>query len=532
MPSTVISTVGSVVSGVLGANSAKDAASTSAGAMRESAAISRAAAKEAKKEILDRMAPALQAYGQAIEGAQDTIKSGTADVMQILQQSTGNADQILQSVGIDARKALLGSAASAQGIPRQSFERQFATATGATPAAGMPTAADVAPASAAAPAAGLARTALPTMPTGPGQWPPGAAQPTGVTPLPAIAKNAQQATTLPGIAPTVATPEAPAVPATGFAGAQQALQQGEQSALGALLTSAGQARSDIQQGAQESIGTLEQAREAALAGYTPYTDAGRAAIQREAALIGALGPEAQQEAINTFIESPGQKYLREQQEKALVRSGAATGGLGGGRIRTALMEQAMGIAATQQQQQLENLRSLAGRGQQAAGATAGIQTGMGTQIAGTQTQASQTLANLANALGVNASQLMSASASERAALAERTGINLAQLEQAIGTARAAGQQQLGTGLAGAAGAGAGDIAQLQSQAATGQLTGQQNIADQLANLAVGAGSQAAQYTGLAGSALGTGKYLAGQQMTSALGDITDTLAYQAAKKWG
>lgn len=526
MPSTVVSTVGSVVSGVLGANSAKDAASTQAKALRDSAAISRQAAQEAKAEILDRMAPALQAYGQAIEGAQDTIRAGTADVMSILQQSTGNADQILQSVGIDARKALLGSQAASQGIPRQSFEQQFATATGAVPAAGTPT--GTPPGGIASVAAGGA-----SMPTGPGQWPPGAAQPVGAVPattqLPAIATTAAQAQALPTTAPTVAQPAETVPGGIGYAGAQQALAQGEQSALGAMAQGVGTARADILSGQQQSLQTLTQAREAALAGYSPYTQAGEAAIQQEAALSGALGPEAQQQAINAFIESPGQQYLRQQQEKALLRSSAATGGLGGGAIRTALMEQAMGIAATQQQQQLENYRSLAQRGQTAVGDVAGIQTGMGTQIAGTQTQAAQNLANLANSLGMNAAQLMSTSAAERAALAERTGINLAQLEQAIGTARAAGQQQLGTGLAGAAGAGAGDIAQLQSQAATAQLTGQQNIANTLANLATGAGTQAAQYTGLAGSALGTGQYLAGQQFAGTVKDISDTLAYQLAK---
>lgn len=529
MPSTVVSTVGSVVGGIMGANSAKDAAATQAAALRDSAAISAAAAEKAKKEILDRMTPALEAYGTAIAGAQDTIKSGTADVMSILQQSTGQADQILQSIGIDAKKALLGSTATAQGIPRQSFEQQFATATGAMPAAGMPMI-SATPGLVTAPDAGLAATAA-AQPTGATQiTTQPATRPTqATTQLPAIATTAAQAAALPTIAPTIAIPETATTGGIGYAGAQQALQQGEQSALSALLTGGGQARQDILTGKQQSIDTLTQAREAALAGYTPYTQAGQAAIQQEAALSGALGPEAQQAAINAYIESPGQQYLREQQEKALLRSAAATGGLGGGAVRTALMEQAMGIAATQQQQQLENYRSLAQRGQAAVGEVGGIQTGMGTQIAGTQTAASQNLANLANAMGINASQLMSASASERAALAERTGVNLAQLEQAIGSARAAGVTQLGTGLAGAAGAATGDIAQLQSQVATTQLAGQQNISQILANLAVGAGTQSAEYTGLAGSALGTGQYLAGQQYANTIGNVADIAAYQLAQ---
>ena len=58
----------------------------------------------------------------------------------------------------------------------------------------------------------------------------------------------------------------------------------------------------------------------------------------EAAFSGALGPEAQAAAFANFRESAGQKYFRERQEQALLRNAAAIGGIGGGRVRTALQE--------------------------------------------------------------------------------------------------------------------------------------------------------------------------------------------------
>lgn len=510
MPAAAVAAVGTVASSVISANAAGDAASKQAGALRDSAAISYAAAQKARQEILNRMEPALQNYGDAIAGAQDSIKSGTADVMQLLQQSTGQADRIFQTMGIDAKKALLGSAATAQGIPRQSFEQQYITATGGQTPAGLPQPGATPPAG-TVPAGGIA-----------------AAQP-ATQQLPALATTAQQTTTTPTAAPAIAQSQEQLPAGIGYAGAQQALQTGEQQAMSALLQSTGTARADIQTGQQQSLQSITEARNQALSGYSPYTEAGQAAIEKEAALSGVLGPEAQQAAIDAYIESPGQKYLREQQEKALLRSGAATGGLGSGRIRSALMEQAMNIASTQQQQQLENYRSLAQRGQAAVGDVGSIYTGAGTQAANIQAGAAQNLANLASSLGINASQLMSASSAEKSALAERTGINLAQLEQTIGSARAAGVSSLGTALAGAAGAQAGDIAQLQSQAATTQLSGQQNIAQILSNLAVGAGTQAAEYTGLAGTALGTGSYLQGQQYAQGISDLSKLAAYQLSK---
>ena len=523
MPAAAVA-VGGIASSLIGASAASSAASSQAGAYRDAAAISRAAAEKARKEILDRMVPALESYQQGIVDAQDTIRLGTADVMNILQNTTGTADQMLQSVGVDARRALLGSAATAQGIPRQQFDQQYdVTLQGALPAL---------------PAQQITPDGTPTQQI--------SQTLAGISGTPELTRDAAGnlvpvSMARQGIQPTIGgvaggTPAAQQAQAAtqtaiqpGYYGASQTLQQGQQQGLQQLFQGAQTARSDIAQSTQAGLESIAQGRQGALGAYTPYTEAGQAAIQQEAALSGALGPEAQQAAINSFIESPGQKYLREQQEKALLRSSAATGGLGGGRVRSALMEQAMGIAATQQQQQLENLRSLASRGQEAAGATAGIYTGTGAQQAQLQTQAGQNLSQLANALGVNASQLINASSSELAQLAQATGINLAQLEQTIGTARTAGVQNLGSALAQTAAGQTSDIARLTEQGATTGLTSQQNISQILANLATQTGTQVAGLTASGGEALAAGQLAAGQQIASGVQGLGNVAAYQLAQ---
>jgi hypothetical protein len=92
--------------------------------------------------------------------------------------------------------------------------------------------------------------------------------------------------------------------------------------------------------------------------------AGQRALQEQMALLGLSGQQAGEEAMTRFTESPGQKFLRDQQERALLRNASAIGGLGGGNIRTALQEQAFGRGQTQLQNRLGQLGAISGRGLQ------------------------------------------------------------------------------------------------------------------------------------------------------------------------
>ncbi len=137
----------------------------------------------------------------------------------------------------------------------------------------------------------------------------------------------------------------------------------------------------------------------------------------------AFFPEAvtREQALTAFAETPGQQFLRERQERALLRSASAIGGLGGGNIRTALQEQAFGRSATQLGEFQNRLATLAGRAQTA---TAGLG-----QLGG---QAAGQISGLLEAGGQ----------------AQASGILGAQQARA-----GLGQQVLGAGLGAAAGAG-------------------------------------------------------------------------------
>lgn len=144
---------------------------------------------------------------------------------------------------------------------------------------------------------------------------------------------------------------------------------------------------------QEEKALEEQRRQAELARaeYSPFREAGLRALQQQEALSGTLGPEAQQQAFAAFQESPGQRFLQQRQEQALLRNQAAIGGLGGGQVRTALQQQAMGFAQQDLANQLQRLSALSSQGYGAAGGTAQIQQDLGGQIAGTRSRIGQGL---------------------------------------------------------------------------------------------------------------------------------------------
>ena len=110
----------------------------------------------------------------------------------------------------------------------------------------------------------------------------------------------------------------------------------------------------------------------------PFQEAGVGALGRQQALLGLSGQDAQQQAFQDFNESPGQAFLRNRGEKALLRNASAIGGLGGGNVRSALQQQGIGFAQQDFQNQFGRLGQIAGQGQ--AATTTGGQ--LGAQAAG------------------------------------------------------------------------------------------------------------------------------------------------------
>lgn len=165
---------------------------------------------------------------------------------------------------------------------------------------------------------------------------------------------------------------------------------------------AGQIQSDALLG---SIPAIQESISSAQAGLQPFQNAGTQALTQQQALLGLSGTEAQDAARAT--ETAGQKFLRERGERAIVRNASATGGLGGGNVKTALQEQGIGLAAQNENTQFNRLAGLSGRGQQAAGDVGNLAVGGAQAIGGIQSQAAQAQAGgilgaeQARASGVN-----------------------------------------------------------------------------------------------------------------------------------
>lgn len=161
---------------------------------------------------------------------------------------------------------------------------------------------------------------------------------------------------------------------SGVAGAEQAMQGGLRGGLGLLMQGTEQARRDLMQAGQGANNTLN-----------PFYAPGQQSNEYQAALSGALGNQAQQHAMDSFMGSPGQQYLLNESERAIRRNAAATGGLGGGNVQRALQENAIGLAAQDFGNAFNRLGTVSDRGLAA-----------GRQISGNAMTTGAGLANLTN----------------------------------------------------------------------------------------------------------------------------------------
>jgi hypothetical protein len=94
----------------------------------------------------------------------------------------------------------------------------------------------------------------------------------------------------------------------------------------------------------------------------PFIKAGERALMEQRALLGLYGEGRQKNAINRFVDSPGEAFLRERGERALLQNQAAIGGLGGGNVRSALNEQGIGFARQQFNNHMAQLAGMSGTG--------------------------------------------------------------------------------------------------------------------------------------------------------------------------
>jgi hypothetical protein len=304
---------------------------------------------------------------------------------------------------------------------------------------------------------------------------------------------------------------------------QRALTSGYEDAISAEGAGYDAARQDLNNALQSAQGIR-----ASTGSLSPYSNAGAQATELELALSGAAGPGAQAEAYANFQESPGQKFLRERQEQSLLRNAAATGGLQGGNVLTALQEQAQGIASQDLQRQVANLQSISGRGLQAAGQIGSLQTQAGIARGQTSANINSKLADLSQRTGMSESQLRRGLGEKLAAMQGQFMGAESQLRQGTQNQQLAGIRDTAGNLANIDMQTAGQVAGLdqatadrlyQSLQQQGLSTNQINqvLGANLAGLETSAASQLANNQMQTGGVIGNMRMSTGQQLAGMAG---------------
>lgn len=340
--------------------------------------------------------------------------------------------------------------------------------------------------------------------------------------------------------------------AIGLEGAFDTRMRGLEAALSGLQEGLGQARTDLTSYTDKGLEALESGLGAARTDLTgqeqiaqeqlasafgraegmfdPYRTAGTDALAQQAALSGARGQEAFNQA---YQESPYIQFLREQGERSTLRNAAATGGLGGGNVQKELTRFGQGLAGQGLQQQIQNLGALSGQGMGATGAAAnlasaggqaqaGLSSNLGAQLAGlSQLGGTSGLGAYTN-LGANLGNLGTLGGTTAAQMAYGTGQDLGNMQfragQDLANQIANSQVQLAN-LASGQGQGLSNIFGTQAGNLSNLLTGyggtNAQLIQQLANALAGSGQQAA------GQAAGLASIPGSQQTQGIIGNIAN-----------
>lgn len=131
---------------------------------------------------------------------------------------------------------------------------------------------------------------------------------------------------------------------------------------------------------------LERANQQSIEMSRPYREAAIPALAQQQALLGLSGQAAQQSAVDSIMDSPGQRFIRQRTQRNLLQNAAAIGGIGGGNIRSALVEQGAGFAAQDLENHFNRLQALSFGGQQAATNQAGLSSNLISQAGQAQAQ--------------------------------------------------------------------------------------------------------------------------------------------------
>jgi len=144
---------------------------------------------------------------------------------------------------------------------------------------------------------------------------------------------------------------------------------------------------------QQLLQPYVQAGTGALAGLAPYMGVGTEALEQQRALAGLGTPAEQSAAIRAIEQGPEFQALTRQGEEAILQQAAATGGLRGGNVQSALAQFRPQVLAGLINQQYGRLGGLTALGQTT---TQNVMSAGQASAAGTGAAGMQTGANISN----------------------------------------------------------------------------------------------------------------------------------------
>ncbi len=249
---------------------------------------------------------------------------------------------------------------------------------------------------------------------------------------------------------------------------------------------------------QRGLYASEQGLESFEGTLDPWAEGGQAAFQQQQALSGVLGPEAQQQAYDDFISSPGQDWLKEQSMREAENYAAATGQTLSGNILAELERRAMGLAQQDYGNFYSRMSDIASTGGQAASKLASGQLGSG-QFDATMMQ---NLGRARYGAGADIATIIGSTVGSVADLQQQQGVTDANV--------------YGTGVANIANA----------IGLTGQQMAQMpmDVAVLLANLAVQSGTERANYISSGGVYEAAGLSAAGKSYMQGISGALDSWA--------
>lgn len=199
----------------------------------------------------------------------------------------------------------------------------------------------------------------------------------------------------------------------------------------------------------------------------PYMQQGSQANNLQAALSGAMGPEAQKQAYAQYQQSPGVAFAQQEAERALLRNASATGGLGGGNTLRDLTQLATGMYMQDYNNQFNQIGTVADRGLSASTTGAGLQ--------GQQAQVQAGLGQFAAGIPMNV-------AGAQAGMQFQAGRDQASAIQGTTSALSNLINQQGDGMTDILGNSTTTIATLFQNAANGDAKSKEDLAAILGNL--------------------------------------------------